>query len=144
MVNRLDFVMRGKKYTLTDDGVKAAMKGQTPGPIREYAVAVNGKWFSVRQVFASAIREPQGLVNTHVAARQLRRLGYEIHSVKAEGSLPPPEGDTTSFAANDHDPMLLAKALEMAVELHKGSGNSGDAVIATARAFLQFLGHQQA
>lgn len=137
-MKRVEFVMRGKNYTLTDDGVNAAMRGQIPGPIREYAVPVNGRWFPVRQVFASSIREPQGLVNTQVAVRQLRRLGYPIHSVKAAGVLPPPPG-AADIAGADADPAAASRALELAVEVHKGSGKSGDEILATAQAFLNFL-----
>ena len=137
-MERIEFIMRGRTYTLTDEQVNAAMKGQTPGPIREYAVPVNGKLYSVRQVFASAIREPQGLVNTQVAARQLRRLGYQVQSVRSAypGSAisnEPPEHAPTL------DPALAEKALELAVEATKGTDRSPDDVVAAARAFLEFL-----
>jgi hypothetical protein len=136
---KIHFVMRGKPYTLTTDDVNAAMRGQTPGKIQDYATAVNGKWFSVRQVFASAIRAHQGLINTQVAVRQLRRLGYPIHSLKSDGPLPDTAPALPEASATDATAPYGSQALSLAVDLHKRRSSSPEDVLATAEAFRQWL-----
>ncbi len=78
MAETVEFVVKGKPISLNREDVLNAMEGERPQPIRGHAVAVDGVWYPVNQVFAKAT----GLANrdfaSPVACRQLALLGFDL------------------------------------------------------------------
>lgn len=91
----MKFIVDGKRYTATKQGVEARMRGVEPGRIYQQTVEVNGVRYPVKQVF----RVATGLdfFTTNQARSVLRRLGFVIQgptnvtdSLLATVTEPPP------------------------------------------------------
>lgn len=91
-MNEIDFLMNGRRLRLTTRQVIERMHGEQPEPIQTWAVEVNGKWFPVKQVLATATGEERQTFVSHRARDLLRRLGLRVADIQAEGGLPPAAG----------------------------------------------------
>jgi len=74
----VEFVVKGKPISLDREDVLNAVKGERPKPIRGHAVAVDGVWFPVNQVFARATGLANSDFTSPVATSQLARLGFDL------------------------------------------------------------------
>lgn len=74
------FILRGKAFTLERKDIENAVKGEEPGPIRKYAVSVNGKEWPIKQVVGLATKYQSADFTAHDAYRVLRKIGYGITS----------------------------------------------------------------
>jgi hypothetical protein len=68
--------MDGREYELTQELVRARLRGHTPKTIRQYSVEIDGVRWPVKQVLrlATGADVPQ----SQFAQRQLKRLGFSV------------------------------------------------------------------
>jgi hypothetical protein len=130
------FTDQGHDYEWTDEQVRERLRDETPRVIRDHAVEVEGRWFPVRQAFALPLDRNPAHVNTHVAKRQLERLGFKTHHLKFDGPLPL-SGATEMPASSTREDRVAV--LQLAVAVHRGAATTADEVIATAESFEDWL-----
>jgi hypothetical protein len=129
------FTDQGQEYEWSDENVRERLRDESPRVIRDHAVEIEGQWFPVRQAFALPLDRNPAHVNTHVAKRQLERLGFRTHHVKFDGPLPP-LGGSQPMTSGREDRLGV---LELAVEVHTGLGTGAEDILALAEAFEDWL-----
>lgn len=74
----MDFILRGKHFTVTPEEVAQTMQGTVPQPIARYHVAVGGQSYPPKQVLAQVTGLPAIAFTTQDAYRILNRLGFAV------------------------------------------------------------------
>ena len=64
---RVQFTLKGRRYTLSTEEVESALGGKEPERIFDYAVWVGGRWFPPKQAFVT----PLGLTNNNINSDRL-------------------------------------------------------------------------
>jgi len=77
----VDFVLGGKRYSLTHEGVVESLRGQEPHEVRRYYVEVQGRRYPPKQVFELATDLSPVEFTTMDAVRILKKLRFEINRV---------------------------------------------------------------
>lgn len=72
------FVLRGQVLNLEKEDITKAVRGESPGAIRKYAVTLNGKEYPIKQVLGAATGLPSAEYTAHDAYRILKKLGFDI------------------------------------------------------------------
>lgn len=72
------FILRGKAYELTRQGVEEKVIHVKPGPIQKYYVVINGKQYPPKQVISECIDIALVEFTTMDAANILRRLDFKL------------------------------------------------------------------
>lgn len=114
--NRADPVMRGAvrfrlngtDYELSGAAVRAAAARGTPEPLLEHWVAAGGRRWPPKQLFEDATGIPRAKFTSHIALRQLRRLGLTTS---------PLPGETATAVLSSASPRVTSHAVaELAVD----------------------------
>ncbi len=130
------FTDQGREYEWSDEQVKKRMRSESANIIRDHAVLIEGRWFPVRQAFALPLDRNPARVNTHVAKRQLERLGFKTHHVKFDGPVPIAGDPTGRRSASRADRL---EVLALAVRIHCGTSIRADEVIRVAESFEDWV-----
>lgn len=72
----MDFVLNGVQHSVDAGTVRAVLRGLTPGDVREHWVDVDGVHWPPKQLFALTTGLQRTEFTSHIALRQLRRLGF--------------------------------------------------------------------
>lgn len=78
----VEFVLRGKTYALSRQGVEKTMKGVMPEKIATYYIAINGEKYPPKQVISKSLSLGKVEFTTMDATNILRRLGYFLETNK--------------------------------------------------------------
>lgn len=132
---KVDFSMDGDPYHLSTEEVEEAVHAQEPQAIQQLAVAVDGRWWPVKQVFGRALGKRNTQFNSRKAFDVFRRLGLPVHDAKRDGPLPSAPGIANGAGVNN----LRLRSLELAVALCTPRADSTDEAIATAERLLAWL-----
>ena len=74
----MDFVLGGKRYSVTKEQIDDKMRGVEPEPGRQHFVEVNGLEYPVKQVLAHALGLSRLDFTTQTARNLLSRLGFAV------------------------------------------------------------------
>ena len=80
-VASISFLINGKRLTLADQSVRAAVHGLTPEPARAHVVDIDGAAFPVKQAFAAATGLDRLDFTTNQARTVFKRLGFTVRRV---------------------------------------------------------------
>ena len=72
----MEFIVNGKRYSLTKQEVEAKVRRVPPGHIFEHTIEIDGVLYPVKQAFAVATDLPPVEFTTQRARDVLRRLGF--------------------------------------------------------------------
>jgi hypothetical protein len=138
-VERITFLLNGQRLGLSRQQVAERLKGERPEPIQTWAVEVEGRLFPVKQALAIATGTSRGDFISHRARDLLRRLGFRVVDVRAEGApttlgpTAPPGAHHVRTGTEGLDIKLAA--LNAAIELYRGRSDASiEEVIEAARA----------
>ena len=81
MNEKREFIIRGKKITLTKKGIEKVVNGQEPGKIRIYSILIGNKRFPIKQVLALATDIPLIGFTSSYAYNILTSLGFKVEAV---------------------------------------------------------------
>lgn len=126
------FQMHGKGYEVSREDVESRLRDLQPDPIQQLAVRVLDQWWPVKQAYGAVMRKDNSQFNSRRAFDIFRRLGFEVHDVKQDGSIPH-ESPQSPAAEN------RIAALSLAVTLNANAGRSAQDVMADANAFVRWL-----
>jgi hypothetical protein len=74
----MDFVLGGRRYSITKEQVEDRMRGVEPEPGRQHFVEVNGLEYPVKQVLALVLGLSRLDFTTQTARNLLARLGLPV------------------------------------------------------------------
>jgi hypothetical protein len=74
---QVDFTLNGRRVSLSAEQVRLRVQ-ETPEPVRQHGVRVDGVVFPVKQVFELATGVPRSEFTSQTARRHLAALGFEI------------------------------------------------------------------
>jgi hypothetical protein len=75
-VTRVDFTLNGVRHSLDAASVRTALRGGAPDDVREHWVEVDGVRWPPKQALARATSLGRAEFTSHMALRQLQRLGF--------------------------------------------------------------------
>lgn len=78
----MDFILRGKPFSLTYEDVVRAMKDVPAEPIKRYVVEVGDRIYPPKQVLAQVTSLPAIAFTTQDAYHILNRLGFSVAPVE--------------------------------------------------------------
>ena len=77
----MDFILKGKQYSLTKEQVEEKMRDMIPGRIQKYYALINGTKYPPKQIIAECLGIPLMEFTTMDAYGILRRLGFELKQI---------------------------------------------------------------
>lgn len=78
MGKKLQFTHRAKRYELTKEDFKRAVKNVPPTRVQKYSAKIRGKAYPTRQVVALGTGRPSIEFTSAAAYRILQKFGFEI------------------------------------------------------------------
>jgi hypothetical protein len=84
----VEFTLNGARYTLDASAVRTALRGRTPDDVRDHWVDVDGVRWPPKQVLALATSLGRSEFTSHMALRQLQRLGFATSVWGGSGQAP--------------------------------------------------------
>lgn len=84
----MEFTLNGIRHALDASTVRSALRGGSPEDVREHWVDIDGVHWPPKQVFALATRVHRSEFTSHLALRQLQRIGFPTSAWAGSGQTP--------------------------------------------------------
>jgi len=78
----ITFLINGKRLTLAEQRVRAAVRGLSPEPARAHVVDIDDAVFPVKQAFGAATGLDRLDFTTNQARTAFKRLGFTVRRIE--------------------------------------------------------------
>ena len=140
----MDFVLNGRRHALEPDDVRSSVRGRVPEDVRAHWVDVDGLRWPPKQALALATGLDRTEFTSHIALRQLERLGFQVSDWSRRQSAGPRASRGTTLSESNATPPRQAAGVRVVLVGCAGSKTAGPrpaAELFTGAAFVKGRQH---